>query len=67
MLILGIQKKRDSAKSPSLCHTALFFFSSISEKLSSKEVEKLDELCKSQVDENGRFKYKDFMQLILLR
>ena len=29
----------------------------VSEKLSSKEVEKLDELCKSQVDENGRFKY----------
>ena len=39
----------------------------VSEKLSPKEVEKLDELCKSQVDENGKFKYKDFMQLILLR
>lgn len=39
----------------------------VSEKLTPAEVEKLDELCSSQVDENGRFKYKEFMQLILLR
>ena len=39
----------------------------VSEKLSPKEVEKLDELCKSQIDENGKLKYRDFMQLILLR
>jgi Ca2+-binding EF-hand superfamily protein len=39
----------------------------VSEKLTSQELFKLDELCKSQVDENGRFRYKDFLELILLR
>lgn len=39
----------------------------VSEKLSPQEIEKMDELCKAQVDENGRFKYQDFLQLILLR
>lgn len=39
----------------------------VSEKLSPKEIEKMDELCKSQVDEHGKFKYRDFLQLILLR
>jgi calcium-binding protein CML len=39
----------------------------VSEKLTNAELFKLDELCKSQVDENGRFRYKDFLELILLR
>ena len=38
-----------------------------SEKLTPIELMKLDELCKSQVDDNGRFRYKDFLELILLR
>jgi Ca2+-binding EF-hand superfamily protein len=39
----------------------------VSEKLSPKEVQKLDELCRSSVNENGQFRYKDFLELILLR
>jgi calmodulin len=39
----------------------------VSEKLTPKEVLKLDELCSSSVNENGQFKYKDFLELILLR
>ena len=39
----------------------------VSEKLTPMELMKLDELCKSQVDDNGRFRYKDFLELILLR
>ncbi|MCQ2816923.1 MAG: EF-hand domain-containing protein [archaeon] len=38
----------------------------ISEKLGETEVTKLDELCKNYV-EDGKFNYKEFMQLILLR
>ena len=39
----------------------------VSEKLSPEELTKLDELCLPQVDENGKFNYKDFMDLIILR
>ena len=39
----------------------------IVEKLNKIELAKLDELCKSQVNENGKFKYRDFLDLILLR
>ena len=39
----------------------------IPKKFSSKEVQKLDELCRSSVNENGQFKYRDFLELILLR
>ena len=39
----------------------------IAEKLNKIELAKLDELCKSQVNENGKFKYRDFLDLILLR
>ena len=39
----------------------------VSEKLSQDEIKSLDELCLSQVDENGKFNYKDFLDLIILR
>ena len=39
----------------------------VSEKLSPDEIKSLDELCLSQVDENGKFDYKDFLDLIILR
>ena len=32
-----------------------------------EEVQKLDELCRSSVNENGQFRYRDFLELILLR
>ena len=40
---------------------------SVSERLSQDEIKSLDELCLSQVDENGKFNYKDFLDLIILR
>ena len=40
---------------------------SVSEKLSNEELKKLDELCLPQVDEAGKFNYKDFLDLIILR
>jgi Ca2+-binding EF-hand superfamily protein len=39
----------------------------VSEKLSPDEIKSLDELCLSQVDEDGKFDYKDFLDLIILR
>lgn len=40
----------------------------VSEKLSKDEIEKLDELCLSQVDkETRKFNYRDFLDLIILR
>ena len=39
----------------------------VSEKLSKEELKSLDELCLNQVDENGKFNYKDFLDLIILR
>ena len=39
----------------------------VSEKLTQDEIKSLDELCLSQVDENGKFNYRDFLDLIILR
>ena len=39
----------------------------ISKKFSPKEVQKIRWICRLSVYENGQFKYKNFLELILLR
>jgi hypothetical protein len=54
------KKQLDSSKERLQTHTKYNI-------LSQDEIKSLDELCLSQVDENGKFNYKDFLDLIILR